>query len=103
MRAIIKVGYVYILTNKQGTVLYVGVTSELQTRIFQHKTNYYPNSFSARYKLKKLVYFECFETIEEAVQVEKQLKAGSRQKKLDLINKINPLWKDLSDEIQDFD
>ena len=90
-----KGGVVYILTNKNNTTLYVGVTSDLITRVTQHKEKFYKSSFTARYNLMKLVYFETFHSIEEAIQREKQLKAGSRKKKEVLINSINPEWNDL--------
>lgn len=82
-----------------NTVLYTGVTSELVTRVWQHKTNFYPGSFSSRYKTHKLVYYEYFEFIEEAIAREKQIKGGSRKKKIDLINNFNPEWRDLYDDI----
>lgn len=88
-------GYIYILTNKNHTVLYTGVTSNLGKRIHEHRTGFYKDSFTSRYNVTKLVYYEEFTDIEDAIHREKQLKAGSRQKKLDLINKFNPDWKDL--------
>ena len=94
-------GYVYMLTNKNNNVLYTGVASKLRERIYQHKTDYYPHSFTARYKVHKLVYYEGFDSIVEAIAREKQIKAGSRKKKIDLINKMNPEWKDLFDMIPD--
>ena len=94
-------GYVYIMTNKNNNVLYTGVSSELRNRVYKHKTNYYPNSFTARYNLHKLVYYEGFPLITEAIAREKQIKGGSRQRKIDLINKMNPQWKDLYDQIPD--
>lgn len=63
---------VYILTNKNNTTLYTGVTSDLQRRIVEHKTHYYPKSFTARYDLTKLVYFEFYSSVEEAIEVEKK-------------------------------
>ena len=75
------------------------MTSDLITRIDQHKTKMYKKSFSHKYNLEKLVYYEAFDFIEEAIEREKQLKAGSRKKKVDLINKINPEWKDLYKDI----
>ncbi|MEK6478930.1 GIY-YIG nuclease family protein [Catalinimonas sp. 4WD22] len=78
-------GYVYIITNTHHTTLYVGMTSNLQRRIQQHKQKYYPRSFSARYNLHKLVYYEVFSRIEEAIAREKQLKSGNRKKKEMLI------------------
>ncbi|MDN3667865.1 GIY-YIG nuclease family protein [Echinicola jeungdonensis] len=94
-----KGGCIYIMTNKNNTTLYVGVTAKLESRVYQHKNNEIKSSFSFRYHLSKLVYFESFHSIEEAISREKQLKAGSRQKKLDLINSSNPEWKDLYDEL----
>lgn len=93
-------GYIYIITNKNKTTLYVGVTSNLIQRIYQHKTGKYKNSFSHRYNLHYLVYFEKFDSIVEAIHREKQLKAGNRKRKLDLINNSNPEWVDLFDTLQ---
>jgi putative endonuclease len=90
-------GFIYILTNKNNSVLYTGVTSNLKERIEQHRLRKHPDSFSARYNLYKLVYFEVFDTIGEAIVNEKTIKGGSRKKKLDLINSTNPEWKDLSE------
>ena len=81
---------------KSHTVLYTGVTSNLTNRIHQHKTGAFENSFTSKYHVDILVYFEKFDRIEDAIYREKQLKAGSRQKKLDLINKFNPTWKEIS-------
>jgi len=87
--------YIYILTNAGNTVLYVGVTSDLGKRIQQHKMGVFKNAFTSRYKVNKLVYYEIFLDINDAIRREKQLKAGSRQKKIDLINRLNPEWVDL--------
>lgn len=92
-------GYVYILTNKNNSVLYTGVTSNLKERIKQHKQRKHPDSFTAKYNLNKLVYFELCDTIGEAIAREKIIKGGSRKKKLDLINSKNPGWRDLSDDL----
>ncbi|MFC2137319.1 GIY-YIG nuclease family protein [Bacteroidota bacterium] len=92
-------GCVYILTNKNNTLLYTGVTSDLKSRINEHKNNVYPKSFSARYNCNKLVYFEGFHRIEEAIYREKQIKGGSRKKKIQLIEAINPEWNDLYEEV----
>ncbi|OIQ15592.1 MAG: endonuclease [Flavobacterium sp. MedPE-SWcel] len=97
-----KVGYTYIITNHTNTTLYIGVTSDLHQRIKEHKYKRYPNSFSARYNLNKLVYFETFQMIEDAISREKQLKAGSRSKKVVLIEKMNSEWKDLYFEIENY-
>ena len=92
-------GFVYILTNKNNSVLYTGVTSDLKNRIQEHKLKSYSGSFSAKYNLDKLVYFERLDTIGEAISKEKLIKGGSRKKKVDLINSINPEWRDLSGDI----
>lgn len=97
-----KGGTVYILTNKTKTTLYTGVTSDINSRIRQHKNKFYPRSFSARYNVNNLIYFENFSTIEEAIEREKKIKAKSRKNKEKLINSINPEWKDLSAEIHDW-
>src|SRR5580704_19089891 len=94
-----KGGCVYIITNARHTVLYTGVTSDLIGRMYQHKTKHHPNSFSAKYNCDKLVYYESYATIEDAINAEKQIKAGSRQKKIDLINAMNSPWRDLYDEL----
>ncbi len=87
--------FVYILTNKGNNVLYTGVTSDLQNRCEEHIHKKHPNSFTARYNVNKLVYYERFGSIEDAIAREKQIKGGSRQKKIDLIVKMNPFWNDL--------
>ena len=96
-----KPGFIYILTNKNHTTLYVGVTSHIVHRINQHRDKYFPKSFSAKYNLDKLVYYEAFQEIGDAIGREKQLKAGSRQKKINLINSLNPYWNDLYEEISE--
>jgi len=85
---------IYILTNKNNSVLYVGVTNNLTRRIWEHKSKLI-EGFTKKYNIDKLVYFESFDNPRDAIKREKQLKAGSRKKKIDLINKINPEWKDL--------
>jgi putative endonuclease len=90
-----KGGYVYIITNEHHNVLYIGVTSDLIRRIYEHKNKIYKTSFSNRYNLHKLVYYESYSFIEEAIEREKQLKAGSRKRKIDLINGFNAGWEDL--------
>jgi len=87
---------IYILTNKYHTVLYTGVTSDLYFRVLEHREKVYPG-FTAKYNVHKLVYYEQFGDIYEAIAREKQIKAGSRQKKIDLINSVNPTWEDLWD------
>ena len=91
--------WIYITTNKPNGVLYTGVTSELKNRIISHKTKKYRNSFSARYNVDKLVYFEDFNSIIKARAREKQIKAGSRARKIKLIESINPDWEDLFDTL----
>ncbi|MEM6721173.1 MAG: GIY-YIG nuclease family protein [Bacteroidota bacterium] len=87
---------VYILTNKNNTVLYIGVTSNLLRRMYQHKTKAF-KGFTAKYNCHKLVYFEEFTSMLEAIAREKQLKAGNRKRKEELINQENSEWNDLSD------
>jgi putative endonuclease len=87
--------FVYILTNKGNRVLYTGMTNSLIGRMYQHKTMK-GSKFTTKYKVKKLVYFETFDNPGDAIAREKQIKAGSRQKKIDLINSMNPSWEDLS-------
>lgn len=82
-------GFVYILTNSSHSTLYIGVTSDLAARIWEHKEKVHPNSFTACYQLNKLVYFEAHSSISESIEREKQLKGGSR-------NRLqNPFWNDL--------
>jgi len=90
-----KEAYVYILTNSGNKVLYVGVTSDLTLRMQQHKNGFFKNSFTSRYRINKLVYYELFQNMTDAIAREKQIKAGSRQKKIDLVNSRNPEWEDL--------
>jgi putative endonuclease len=97
-----KPGYTYIVTNSYNNTFYVGVTSELYDRIKQHKKKIYPNAFTAKYNLDKLVYFEQFQMIEDAIAREKQLKGGSRQNKINLIIGMNPEWKDLYYELENY-
>ena len=87
--------YVYILTNQTNKVLYTGVTNNLQRRVYQHK-NKLLEGFSKKYNCNKLVWYEVTESIESAINREKQIKAGSRAKKIQLIESINSDWKDLS-------
>ncbi len=89
--------YVYILTNTRHTVLYVGITNDIAQRVYQHKEGR-GSSFTTRYNVT-LVYCETYEDVRDALTREKQLEAGSRQKKLELINTLNPDWRDLYDEL----
>ena len=93
-------GCVYIITNQYNKVLYTGVTTELRARIWEHKTKFYPESFTAKYNCNKIVWYEILPRI-EAIEREKQIKGGSRKDKEALIKSINPTWKDLWEDIQD--
>ncbi|OQA94956.1 MAG: GIY-YIG nuclease superfamily protein [Spirochaetes bacterium ADurb.Bin218] len=86
------------MTNKNNNVLYTGVTSDLKRRVFQHK-NKTVEGFSKKYNITKLVYFECADNIKSAIEREKQIKAGSRRKKIQLIENINPEWRDLYEDL----
>jgi len=86
------------MTNKNNTVLYTGVTSDLKKRVYQHKKGLIAG-FTKKYNVVKLVYFEVFGEIVLAIEREKQIKAGSRQKKIDLIDSKNPEWRDLYDKL----
>ena len=90
------VGFIYILTNNYNTILYTGVTSDLSSRLLKHLSGFYDNAFTERYLVKKLVYYEEFDRIADAIIREKQIKSGPRRKKIDLINRFNPEWKDLA-------
>ena len=87
---------IYLLTNKNNTVIYIGVTSNLIKRIYEHKSGKY-KGFTHRYNCDKLVYFEQFSTMDEAIAREKQLKASNRKRKKDLITNENPDWLDLAE------
>jgi len=95
-----KGGCIYILTNNHNTSLYVGVIADLAGRVMEHKERIHRKSFSARYNLTKLVYYEMFHSIEEAIDREKQLKAGPRWRKDRLITEMNPEWSDLYDDVK---
>jgi len=94
----IKCGYVYLLTNKTNTVVYIGVTSNLQKRLYEHKQDLV-KGFTSKYNVHKLVYYEVFDSITDAIIREKQIKGGSRKKKIDLIKNLNPEFKDLYGEL----
>jgi putative endonuclease len=89
--------YVYIMTNKHNAVLYTGVTNDLRRRVYEHKEGL-GGAFTSRYNVNKLVYYEIANDARAAIAREKQIKAGSRQKKLDLIDGLNPEWRELCDE-----
>lgn len=90
--------YVYIMTNQADRVLYTGVTNDLKKRVWQHRSGI-GSEFTKRYNVHKLVYYEIAEEAYAAISREKQIKAGSRQKKLDMINGFNPEWRDLYDRL----
>jgi putative endonuclease len=86
------------MTNRRNTVLYVGVTNDLIRRVYEHKEKLV-DGFTKKYNITKLVHYEVFEDIENAILREKQIKAGSRQKKIDLIDQTNRHWRDLYGEL----
>ena len=90
--------FVYIMTNPRKTVLYTGVTNNLPRRVYEHKEKVAPG-FASRYNVTDLVYYELAENAEAAIAREKQLKAGSRRRKIELIKGMNPTWQDLSAEL----
>ena len=90
--------YIYILTNRDNTVLYTGVTNDLLRRLEEHKSKLDPKSFTARYNVTKLVFYEATTDVKAAIAREKQIKGGSRAKKKALINAMNPEWKDLTED-----
>ena len=90
------------MTNFKQTTLYTGVTSDLLSRVKEHKNKRYPKSFTAKYNLTKLVYYGSFSSVKEAIEMEKYIKGKSRKWKEELINNQNPDWKDLWDEIKDW-
>ena len=90
--------YIYLMTNYTNNVIYTGVTRDIVRRVYEHK-NKLVKGFSSKYNVNKLVYFEAFDNIKEAIAREKQIKAGPRQKKIDLIIKNNSEYRDLYGEI----
>jgi len=95
-------GCTYILTNIYHTVLYIGVTSDLVNRISEHRDKSYPKSFTAKYNCNKLVWYECYSSIIEAINFEKYYKGKKRSFKIQLIESLNPDWKDLWEEIKEW-
>lgn len=94
-----KDGFIYILTNKNKTVLYIGVTSDLRARIWEHENRVDQKSFTYQYNVMYLIYYEFLESIDVAIDRERQLKKWSRKKKEILINRLNPEWKFLNEEV----
>ena len=90
--------YVYIMTNKHNNVLYTGITNDLKKRVYEHKEKL-TRGFTKKYNVTKLVYYEVFSDPENAILREKQIKAGSRQKKIDLICSMNREWLNLYEEL----
>lgn len=88
--------YIYFITNKNNSTIYVGVTSDLIKRVYQHKTKVF-QGFTSKYNCDKLVYFEEFSDINQAISREKRIKAGNRKRKEKLIETMNPEWEDLSE------
>ena len=88
------------MANKRNGTLYVGVTSNFKKRIWEHRNNAFPESFTAKYNCRLLVYYRSFAKIEEAIAEEKRIKGGGRTAKLKLIEKMNPLWQDLWIEVE---
>ena len=86
--------YVYILTSKNNTVLYTGVTNDIKRRVFEHKSELF-GGFTKRYHVHKLIYYELFDFVDLAIAREKQIKGYSREKKINLIEAMNPDWKEL--------
>jgi putative endonuclease len=93
--------FIYILTDAKHSTLYTGVTNDLKRRIYEHK-HPLKNSFTEKYHINMLMYYEIFDTMDAAIQREKQIKAGSRAKKIALIENMNREWKDLYEEIVTF-
>lgn len=90
--------YVYIMTNKRNTVLYTGITNDLKKRAYEHKEKLV-EGFTKKYNINKLIYYEVSNDVESAISREKQIKDGSRAKKINLVNSMNPEWKDLYDDL----
>jgi len=90
--------FVYILANRWNTVLYTGITSDLVRRVFEHREKFV-EGFTKKYRVYKLIYYEVYSDVMDAIAREKQIKGYGRRKKIILIEKMNPEWKDLYDEI----
>jgi putative endonuclease len=94
-------GYFYIMTNAHNSVFYCGATTELYNRVLEHRNKVFRNSFTSRYNIDKLVYFETYTFAGDAFEREKKMKAGSRKKKVELIVLVNPQWQDLFPRLAD--
>jgi putative endonuclease len=95
------IAWVYIMTNEANTTLYIGSTTDIFTRMWEHRTKQHAGSFTARYNIYKLVYFRGFQTLFSARQMERYMKGKSRQWKIRLIDAFNPLWIDLTKDVKD--
>jgi len=93
-------GWVYMMCSLNHSTLYVGLTSNIASRVYEHKQKIYPKSFTSKYNCIQLVYYQRFELTIDAIAEEKRIKGGSRKKKEELINSMNKDWKDLYDEIK---
>ena len=91
--------YVYVLANTTGTVVYIGITKDLVRRVYEHKHKLDPNSFTAKYDVHKLVYYEATSDVRAAIEREKQLKGWNRKRKNKLVETMNPRWEDLYESI----
>ena len=89
--------YIYILSNKSNRVIYTGITNNIVRRVYEHKSKHDPNSFTARYNVNKLVYYEVFNNPYYAIKREKQIKSWNRKSKDEIISSFNPDWEDLYD------
>ncbi|MBU1131217.1 GIY-YIG nuclease family protein [Patescibacteria group bacterium] len=96
--ALLQEYYVYMMSNRTNSVIYTGCTNDLTGRVYQHKFKYNPKSFTAKYNVNKLVYYEVFYSPWDMINREKQIKNLVRRKKIELIEKNNPHWKDLSED-----
>lgn len=101
LNSMLPFAYAYILTNKHHTVLYVGMTTDLRTRLWEHQKRINPSSFTARYNVVKPIYYEGFDSEEEALEREQYIKGKSRKWKEALIAAMNPEWNDLAEVIMD--
>jgi len=98
----IRGGAAYIMANKRNGTLYTGVSADLKRRVYEHKTKYNPDCFTAKYDCHILVYYRGFHRIEDAIAEEKRIKGGNRKNKLKMIEALNPEWKDLWEEVREW-
>jgi putative endonuclease len=93
------IAWVYIITNEAMTILYTGYTTDLPTRLWEHRTKQNPESYTARYEVHRLLYYQGYHSVESAQAVEKKIKGKTKAWKVNLINTMNPEWKDLTSEV----